>query len=265
MLTTVLILVGSVLGAYVVFNAVLYKYQDALIFPRPKPDLLVYQQLAPFSSNLKTSNGALLQGWRIEDPSQENTVLIFFGGNAQDAASNVPLLQQLNATKAYTFNYRGYGLSDGEPSESGLYADALEIYDHVAAENPNHKIVVVGYSLGSAVAGYVAKHRSPPSLILICPLYSIARIAKERFYALSMLIKHPFELHRNVSDINSNTLYFIADSDAVIPNNHSICTYESSKGNKQLVTIINGGHNDILGKIETRIHLNDFIRQGCLG
>jgi pimeloyl-ACP methyl ester carboxylesterase len=59
------------------------------------------------------------------------------------------------------FNYRGYGKSEGEPSESALFRDALEIYDLIAARSAvdKQRIVAMGRSLGSGVAAFLASQR----------------------------------------------------------------------------------------------------------
>lgn len=91
------------------------------------------------------------------------------------------MLNQLDVSQAYTYNYRGYGLSEGISSEQGIYRDALSIYRHVTEHSPNKRLIVIGHSLGSAVAGYLASEKNIDTLILLSPISSINDIARIHF------------------------------------------------------------------------------------
>lgn len=256
------IILGFVIGAYLIYITFLFRSQDKLIFQKTKPNLLSYKNIASQTYQLTTRDGTRLQGWETESRAHctgTNKVLIYFGGNAQDVSSILPILKQLEVNHTYSFNYRGYGLSEGYPSEKVLYSDSLDVFDHISKHHKNSELIVMGHSLGSAVAGYTAKHNSPSKLILLCPLHSISKIAAERFYVPEFLIKHKFSLQSTAKNIEVPTLVLTAENDSVIPSNHSEITYKNLPQKKSKLTIKNSDHNDLFFREETINRINNFI------
>lgn len=249
-------------GAYFIYISALYLAQSHLIFYPRKPDFLSYRKFADFSEELRTKDGIKLQGWTI--PARKTIIqqplhLIYFGGNAQEASSMIPLLQELNFGLISIFNYRGYGLSEGSPCESSLYSDALEVYDFINRKYSGSDIIIMGHSLGSAIAGHVAQSRNPNKLILSSPLHSIEKIAKERFYAPKFAIKYRFALSETAQNINTETLILIAKDDSIIPNHHSHETASCLAGISSVKELTNVDHNELLCSIAAIDAINAFI------
>ncbi len=258
MLISLLIFIALI---YIVVLVTLYLYQDRLLFIGAKPGYLAYIKLENDTQPL-ISNNHLLQGWKVEcKSSNTDIVAIYFGGNAEDTSNMLSVLKKLTINSAYTFNYRGYGLSEGYPSEQSIYQDALTIYQHVINNSPGHRIVVIGHSLGSAVAGYLASKRNIHKLILLSPLSSVPDIIKIRFKNLipKALVKNKFELNKLSTQITAETLVIIALSDSIIPNHHSLNTYEKISSNKKLIEISNANHNNLLSFDCTIGDINLFI------
>ena len=211
MLTFIWVTLGSILGAYALYTLLLFISQDIFIFPKPKPNYLTYKRLASSELHFTTQDGISLQGWKTSGflpLTEANKIIIYFGGNGQDTSSMMSIFQEFDVSTIFTFNYRGYGLSEGKPSEKNLTKDALEIFDFVQSNNPNSEIIVMGHSLGSAIAGYVARHKHPSKLILLCPLHSISKIASENFHILKYLVRHPVFVKQVVAIITLCTLNF---------------------------------------------------------
>ncbi len=124
-----------------------------------------------------------LSGWVIPARDPESAPLVFyFGGNGEDV-SVTGLDIRVNADANFVLmNYRGYGTSEGAPSESALFADALFTYDTLTAATPhNGKIVAFGRSLGFGVAVYLSAQRRIDALVLVTPYDSIRNVARRRF------------------------------------------------------------------------------------
>lgn len=156
--------------AYPLYLAILYCLQDRLIFPGIPLNRFLYKRLHRFSENI-ISDGYQLQGWAFPSNNKRSKyITIYFGGSIEDAGERFSMYEQLDAATVYAFNYRSYGLSEGNLSEENIYLDALSVYDFVVNKHPSKTIVVLGYSLGTAVAGYVAANRPVKKLILISPL-----------------------------------------------------------------------------------------------
>jgi hypothetical protein len=174
----------------------LYLLQDLLVFPgtaRPSRPFVGTPQ--PRRVDLATANGVVLHGLVFERPGASDLVL-GFGGNAQDAEHlAADLLARLPGQHLVVFHYRGFGRSNGAPSEQALVDDAVAIYDRMVPELAPERVFAVGVSLGSGVAAQLARARPLSGLLLITPFDSIAAIARERYRWLPVdrLLKHPFD------------------------------------------------------------------------
>jgi pimeloyl-ACP methyl ester carboxylesterase len=170
---TVALLLGTVAALYLLLCAWVYATQRGRIyFPTPEVD-------HPGAEALwLESQGERIKVWAVSRPGPR--ALIYFGGNADDAAAHIDLFAAaLPEHSLYLVNYRGYGGSSGRPSESGLAADARAVYDHVRKAHPH--IAVVGRSLGSGVAVCLAGERPVERLVLVTPFDSLVNLAKTYF------------------------------------------------------------------------------------
>ena len=263
-LTNIVILLAS---TYILILVFLFFVQEKLIFPGFEPAHLNYQHRQSTTITLKVGEHKTthLTGWR-ESAAATNSdqILLYFSGNAEDNIHVIPFLSSLQVSRIYTFHYRGYGLSEGNISESNLYSDSLEIFDLIQRDNPNATVIVMGRSLGSAIAGYVAKHREVSKLVLLTPLHSISKIVKESFIGLvpPFVLKHKLQLAETAKDISAPTLAVIAGKDTIIPNHHSMKSYQNLQSPKTLLTLTNAGHNDLFEFPELAEKINTFIDQG---
>ncbi len=203
------IALATVAAAYLSTMLYLYVRQRALLY-RPTPPVE-----ADYPSIFIEKDGVRLHAYMLH-PGKANAV-IYFGGNAEDAAEVAGELQSvLRDTTIYIPEYRGYGHSEGKPSEATLTADALVWYDNVASKH--RRVAVVGRSLGTGVAVYVAVHRKPSALVLVTPYDSIAATAAEHYPlpGVSHLVKDRFDSCRLAPQIQAPTLVLVAENDRVI-------------------------------------------------
>ena len=123
--------------------------------------------------------GIALRGWEV-NPGQKQA-LVYYGGNGEGLDWLVePLSSKFPDHTSYLVAYRGYGASEGKPSERVLTTDALAVFDHAAARHRG-SVDIVGRSLGSAVAMQVAVRRRVRRLVLITPFDSMAALAAEHY------------------------------------------------------------------------------------
>lgn len=179
-----------VVRMYIIICVILYFFQDSLIF-FPQPTLV--DILSPnIQSLMIPTDGIMLEGY-IERSFGTGSVL-YFPGNAEEVSPFV-------GSTAYSgnliaFNYRGYGKSTGKPSEEALFHDALVIYDTLVASgfiDPKYTIII-GRSLGTGVASYLASKRPSSGLVLITPFDSLESVAQEKYaiFPIPILLKHRF-------------------------------------------------------------------------
>jgi len=123
------------------------------------------------------NDGTTLCGWFFNRGSG-SPLVVFYGGNAMNVGNFVSIAAADTSRSYLLINYRGYGNSEGEPSETRLVEDANSCIAQarVLMGTPG-PLSLVGYSLGSGVAMQVAAGKNPASLILICPFDSMTEVA----------------------------------------------------------------------------------------
>ena len=190
---SVLALVG--LG-YAGVVALLYLLQTSLVFPGTHlPSYRLNSPREPGRLELPAGDGAILHGMWFPGARADADMLIGFGGNAQDAeVLGQDLARDFPELNVVVFHYRGYGPSTGKPSEAGLLADALTIYDAMVAQIRPERVYAIGISLGSAIAAYLSRERALAGVLLITPFDSVEAIAKESYFwvPVALLLQHRF-------------------------------------------------------------------------
>lgn len=186
-----------------------------------------------------------LQGWQVN--GQQPRALLYYGGNAENIEDNIPFFQQvLSDYTVYLVPYRGYGYNPGAPAEQDLYRDALWVFDQL---QPRHKsIAVMGRSLGSGVATYVAAHKPVTRLLLVTPFDSMENVARDIYwmFPVSLLLKDKFASADRVNAITAPTYIVMAEHDRVIPRRRSQALVEKFGDRLEASFVIdNAGHNNI--------------------
>jgi pimeloyl-ACP methyl ester carboxylesterase len=226
------------LAVYALMCLFLYVKQRTLMYyptaPVERPDTQVFWL---------ENQGERLKIWRINEGDK---TLLYFGGNAEAVEDNIPEFRQRFPTHSiYIANYRGYGGSSGQPGEQALFSDALALYDEVAGSGP---VQVIGRSLGSGVAMWLASQRRVDKLVLVTPYDSITRLAQSHYpiFPVRWLLRDHFDSISRVDAINSPTLVLLSEVDATVPHRHSIRLIEAL-GDKVVdtITIPGTAHNDI--------------------
>ncbi len=219
MRTRMIAAVGMVVAIYVAICALLFFNQRSQIyFPTPavaRDDL---------GTLIVESGGERLRLWRVGPHTDEPSApaVVYFGGNAESVDGNAEDFERAFPKHAiYLVNYRGYGGSTGTPSEAGFFADAEAIHDVIAARHPGAGITVIGRSLGSGVATYLASVRAVARLVLVTPFDSLVNVARLHFRWLpvGLLLRDRFEsIERvRVGAVRAPTLIVIAAQDEVVP------------------------------------------------
>lgn len=210
------------------------------------------------ADDLRLENDAqILQIWRRS--KGQSRALLYFGGNAEDVAANLEHFATLLPDHAlYLVNYRGYGASTGAPSEAALYSDALRVHDHVSREHAS--VSVMGRSLGSGVATYLASERPVERLALITPFDSLVNVARSAYplFPVGLLLKDRYPSIDRAARIAAPTLVVMAGRDEFIPASGTRALAERLP-DARLVVIEEAGHNTIDGYAEYARALGAFF------
>lgn len=213
--------------------------RSMMYFPTPETDHPTAQVIR------LDSDGASLKIWTVLRSGPK--ALIYFGGNAEDVAAN---LDAFSATfprhSLYLVNYRGYGGSSGRPTESALFADALAVYDRIGEQHS--EISVIGRSLGSGVAVYLASQRPVDRLALVTPYDSLAEVAKAHFPLLPvrLLLRDRYDSASRAAAVDAPVLVVIAENDEIIPRVRSQALVDALPARQVRVEAVRGvGHNTL--------------------
>lgn len=226
--------------AYAAACVVLFFSQRSLIYFPPRTAAFP----APETSTLAVPGATLLVS---ERPVDGPKALLYLGGNAEDVSASLPLLARVFPERSlYLLHYRGYAGSTGHPTEDALVADALALFDRVAARHDD--IVVVGRSLGAAVAVQVASSRPVGKLVLVTPFHSLRGLAAQQFpyFPVRWLLRDSYDAWRNAPQVTAPTLILAAGDDEIIPahSTHKLLAH-FTKSEATMRVIQETGHNSI--------------------
>jgi hypothetical protein len=208
-------IVAAALALYVVACGALFALQRSLIYyPQPRYN----------------TEGSVLMTFAVETaqvhvstyPHTGPAALIYFGGNAEDVSQDVSdLVAAFPNTAIYALHYPGYGGSSGTPTQQAIFVDSLALFDRVKADHPS--VIVVGRSLGSGVAVWIASQRPIARLVLVTPFDSLGDVAAQqyRFLPVRWLMRDRFESWRYAPEVTVPTRIIVAGDDELVPRSSS--------------------------------------------
>jgi uncharacterized protein len=199
---------------------------------------------------VRTPDGEDLMGVRIPGTGAKtdgSPSLLGFAGNAWNAETMVLILHRLFPDRSVVgFHYRGYRPSSGRTSPEALLSDSLVVFDHLRQTQAAEPIVAVGFSIGSGIAAYLARHRPVEGLILVTPFDSLEALARELYWwaPVGPLFRHRMSTIDFVRDSLVPTALFIAEHDAVVPKRRSE-PLRAAIRHLVFQRVIDAGHNNI--------------------
>jgi uncharacterized protein len=200
--------------------------------------------------NIPHRDGTQQFAWIMQQPgSGDGTWVLFLHGNAATIASRVNIARYAGLRKlgvnVMAPEYRGFAGLDGVPTESSLMADARSAYSYLLASRgvPPSRIVVYGWSLGSAVAVDLTSKVEEAAVVLEGAPASLVDIGRARypFFPIRLLMRNPFDSINKVDEIHAPMLFLHSPEDTVIPISEGRRLYEAARGDKTFVEV-RGGH-----------------------
>lgn len=250
-LSAVARLAGVLVAAYAAIAGALFVGQEALLFPGHAAGAPVVQPAgwSLVDIHLDAPDGVRLRGHLVKPPGPPAPLLIYYGGNAEWSGALATEVAGWGARAVLLMDYRGYGSSDGTPSEASLVADALAAYD-LATQRPDvagTQVALVGRSLGSGVAVQVAAARRAQAVVLVTPFDSVRALAQARYPWLPVgwLLRHPFDSLARAGTVTAPALLLVAAEDRVIPPAHAWRLADAWGGPVERVAFAGRGHDDL--------------------
>jgi len=245
------------LGIFFYFGAVIYLYvtQENKIFNRKwaKP----YEPKISKKICFKTSDGIKLEGAFTKN-GENLPLVLYFSGNANNVIEFLDnIAPKIKGYNFIGFNYPGYAGSEGKPCEKCILKYALEIFDKYQPD------ILIGRSLGTAVATYVASKRQIKKLVLLTPFDSIVNIASQKypFLPIRTLVKHKFEEYKWIKDLNIPVNILLVKNDDVIPEKNTQNLLSNIKNLQKVIYIDNITHGKIYEYPSIEKILKDLLDQ----
>jgi uncharacterized protein len=235
---------------YVAICVAIYVFQARLIYYPPGPSTLTPNEyrLEYEAVSLPTLGGATISAWYIPHASPHGTA-IFSYGNAMCMAECLGTAKTLHRLgySVLLFDYPGYGHSTGEPGEQATYDAAEAAWTYLTATRglPARQIVIVGRSLGGAVAIELASHHEPAALVVECTFTSMVAMGQREypFLPVSWLCRHRYDSIAKVGRIRCPKLFLHGTEDTLIPLAMAERLFDAAAEPKKFIPTA-GGHNE---------------------
>lgn len=241
LLRTILVTLVSV---YVLILVLLVIFEDKLIYFPTKGDV------GPSPGEevwITAADGVKLHAWYLPHPAAKATIL-HLHGNAGNLSDRRDLVRDLHAlgTNVLAIDFRGYGRSEGSPSEKGIYADARAAYDWLLAKTTADKIVLHGESLGGAPACELASTLPCGGLVLQSTFTSIPDMAPRVYpFIPRWIVRTQFNNLAKVPKITCRKLFLHSRTDEMIPFEMGEQLYAAAGDPKDCLWFARAGHNDM--------------------
>ncbi len=205
---------------------------------------------------ISTQDQIDIQGYFIPNRSSDR-ILIYFHGNGGNIGHRLPDLIRISSfgINVLGVGYRGYGKSQGKPSERGIYMDGKAALDHVTdkLDFPLHNIIIMGRSIGTTVAIHISQNLDIGGLILVTPLTSGKDSAKAAGLGfVSFLAGDAFNNMGKITNISCPVLVIHGTQDSVIPFEMGERIYNHVRTDKQFVKIEGANHNNLSAEYKQR-------------
>jgi len=200
---------------------------------------------------IPTADGVTLRAWFLPSRSQPpSPAVIVFNGNAGNRAYRSSLAAALGGLglSVLLFDYRGFGDSDGTPTERGLHEDARAVRRYLAGRSNVRadRLVYFGESLGTAVAVRLAVEHPPAAMILRSPFTSLVDVGRFHYPILPVrwLLRDRFSSIDAIGRVRSPVLIVAGDRDRIVPLELSRELFERTPQPRELVVVQGADHND---------------------
>ncbi|MES9876416.1 MAG: alpha/beta hydrolase [Candidatus Sedimenticola sp. 1PA] len=197
--------------------------------------------------NITTEDDVKLHGWFLPATSPRATLLFFHGnaGNISHRSDSLKLFHRLGLD-VLIIDYRGYGQSEGKPSEQGTYLDAEAAWRYLTRDRgvDGRGIILFGRSLGGSIAAYLASNREVMGLIIESAFTSVPDIAAELYPLLPvrLLARFKYDTRAYLDGVSAPVMINHSREDEIAPFSHGEALFEAASQPKRFHEL-QGGHN----------------------
>lgn len=265
---------AALLISYAALLLLLRLFEDRLVFFPNFPGRLTGDWNPPGVKKqdveLRTSDGVKLHAWWIPAEGAEFTFIAFHGnaGNVPMRGDTYEFLHSLPAG-VLAVEYRGYGKSEGSPTEDGIYRDAMAAYDWLARNagaGSKPRVIAFGQSLGTVPAAYLAGEREVAGIILEAPFPSARDVAKWAypfFPGVTWVMRSRMETSRYLEKSRAPLLVVHCERDPVMPFALGERVFRQAREPKWMFRVPGECHEEasLVAPEAYRARLREFLKQ----
>lgn len=258
-------ILGALAIGYLFILLLMYLMQSSMVY-HPTDELLATPSTARLEYEdvtFRTSDDVQLHGWYVPADSARLTVL-YFHGNAGNISGRLETMQLLHGLglNVFIFDYRGYGRSEGHPSEQGTYRDAKAAWNYLRSDRDiaDSSIVIMGRSLGGSVAAWLAARKSPAASVIESTFTSAADLGADLYPWLPVrwMMKYEYHTLEHIRQIESPLFMAHSRDDQVVPFHHGRELFKAADEPKTFVEL-RGSHGS--GFWETGAKYREGLQQ----
>ena len=199
------------------------------------------------------ADGTQLHGWFI--PGRGDDTIVWFHGNAGNISNRVYNIMLMNAhlgANLFIFDYRGYGLSEGRPSERGVYSDGEGALEYLRSRDDidHDRLVLFGRSLGGCVVAELAMQHRAKAVIIESSFTSVDAMSRHtrpvlsRFIPTRLLVRSRFDSISKMPHIHSPLMIVHGDKDITVPIHMGRELFDAANEPKRFYEIKGATHDD---------------------
>jgi alpha-beta hydrolase superfamily lysophospholipase len=243
-------LAGICAGIYLVVCCFLYFKQEKIIFPGTKLGAAYkFDFSAPFNEyTISTIDGNTLSGCLFTAPKSKG-LIFYLHGNGGDIQSwgHVAKYYTTMGYDVFILDYPGYGKSTGHLTSTQQLFDAISAaYTFIKHHYPENHIIILGYSIGTGPAAWLASQNHPQKLILLAPYYSLTDMVQKFYpYLPGFILKYHINTYQYIQHTAAPIIIFHGDKDQVIYYGSSLKLKQYFKRGDTLITLHNQPHENI--------------------
>lgn len=214
-----------------------------------------------------------ISGWMLHNEEDSAPLVLYFCGNGENASTRMLRILDNGSLKTFKgcniaiFDYPGYGKTDGSPSEKTLKEFGLAVFDALAQRDDvdPDSIIIIGYSIGTGVANYVASIRDSAGLILMAPYsdgYDLYNGFMNIFHGpIRILVAFRMESIRFAQRVSISPLILASESDEMVNYSSSVRLSQVFPSGCTLKTIENTGHNEFWGSETVLKYIEEYLAE----
>jgi fermentation-respiration switch protein FrsA (DUF1100 family) len=250
MVSTLIYIAGALLIGYCGLGLVLFFRQASFLY---RPVRAISSTPADLgldfeSVTFTTSDGLRLNGWYIPAEDAELTILFCHGngGNIMHRLDSISIFHDLGLN-CFIFDYRGYGNSEGKPTEQGTYLDATAAHKWLTQDKKicAEDIIIFGRSLGGTIASHLATQTKAKGLVIESTFTSYVDIGR-KFYPympVRLFARFTYNTADYIKRVRCPVMLIYSRDDEIVPFEFGLRLYEAANEPKKFVEIF-GKHND---------------------